>query len=63
MGMPTVIRLAIILVLLGCGAADARLTMNVWGPASSGGQSGGGGCTNSLNFSQACNSQYITVVL
>jgi len=24
---------------------------------------GGGGCSNSLNFSDACNSQYIEVVL
>jgi hypothetical protein len=62
--MSTVIRLVLILLMaLMAGTAEARLTMGVWGPASSGGQSSGGGCTNSLNFSQACNSQYVVMVL
>jgi hypothetical protein len=51
------IRLILILAMaLAAGTADARLTMNVWGPASSGGQSSGGGCTPKADFSQACNS-------
>jgi hypothetical protein len=51
------IRIMIILaMLLLAGTADARLTMGVWGPASSGGQSSGGGCSNSANLGQACNS-------
>jgi hypothetical protein len=51
------IRLILILgMVLMAGTAEARLTMGVWGPASSGGQSSGGGCTNSANFTAACNS-------
>jgi hypothetical protein len=58
------IRVMIILaMLLMAGTADARLTMGVWGPASSGGQSSGGACSNSLDHTQACNSQYLAVRL
>lgn len=48
---------AIMLVIAIASAAYASdmLTMNV-GTA---GPGGGGGCTNSLDFSQACNSQYL----
>jgi hypothetical protein len=46
----------IVALCLLAGSAEARLTMFIYGPASSGGHSGGGGCSNSADFSQACNS-------
>ena len=64
-------KLAIILVMISLAtAADAQsLLMGVYGRAvhnragAATGGGGGGACTNSLDFSQACNSQFVGVVL
>lgn len=56
------IRLALILLMFGLAAAQAQLLTGV-------SQSRGGGtftppsCNNSLDFTQACNSVYIAVIL
>lgn len=47
--------------LIISAAIDATMAqMTTMGIGKSGG--GGGGCTNSLDFSQACNSQYLPLL-
>lgn len=53
-------RLVLAALLLATTAAGAQIMMRGIGPLGSG---VGGGCSNSLNFSAACNSQYIPAVL
>lgn len=48
------------LLLAALVSAHARGFMMGVGSGASG---GGGGCTNSLDFTQACNSQYIGAIL
>jgi len=58
------IRLMIILaMLLLAGTANARMTMGVYGGGLSGGGGVGPSCSNSADFSAACNSGIAAAVL
>jgi hypothetical protein len=48
-------------LLLFAAIANARMTIGVYGPAISGGGGTIPSCSNSLDFSQACNSQYLVL--
>lgn len=50
---------AILIISLSTAAYSGALSLLYAGSPGSG---GGGGCTNSLDFSQACNSQYIPII-
>jgi hypothetical protein len=52
-----------IFVLAACGVADARITIGVFGAATGGGSVTPPSCTNALDFTQACNSQYLGTVV
>jgi hypothetical protein len=54
---------ALLIVLALCGAANARLTTGVMNASSGGGAAVPPSCNNSLDFTQACNSVYISLVL
>jgi hypothetical protein len=57
-------RLLIIFVCMAlAGTADAQLLIGVSRPASGGGAGTIPSCSNSLDFTQACNSQYIGAIL
>ena len=54
--------LAFALLLAGTYAVPAQLQLLGSGSNQPGAGGGGGGCSNALDFSKACNSQYISVL-
>lgn len=57
------IRLALIFLMFALVAAQAQLLDGVSRTSSAGGSITPPACDNSLNFTQACNSVYIAVIL
>ena len=57
------IRLALIFLMFALAAAQAQLLDGVSRTSSAGGSITPPSCDNSLNFTQACNSVYIAVIL
>jgi hypothetical protein len=59
--MKYLLLIAWLIVLALCGTANARLTVGVLNASSGGGAAIPPSCTNSLDFSNACNSQYLVL--
>lgn len=60
--MRAILTLVAMALVFGAPIAAAQLLSTGVG-SYFGGSGGGGGCTNKLDFSVACNSQYLAVVL
>lgn len=61
----TRIWIAIVMIVLGVAAVRAMPVdqqIIIFGSQSSASGGGGGSCSNKLDFSQACNSQYLAMV-